>query len=60
MIRARESMDPWAQYAHRVLDRSQRAHVKPEHVEWALAYLGDMDGSSKIPTDLWGRKPVAA
>lgn len=54
MIRARESLDRWSRYAHEVLDRVQRGslRVKPEHIEWALAYLGDTSGSVKIPADL--------
>lgn len=53
MIRARESLDRWSRYAHEVLDRVQRgSRVKPDHVEWALAYLGDTTGSVKIPADL--------
>lgn len=55
MIRARESLDRWAQYAHRILDRVRRGQdVKAEHIDWALAYLGDTNGPIKIPTDLMG------
>ena len=55
MIRARESLDRWAVYAHQILDRAQRgAAVKGEHIDWALAYLGDTNGSIKIPADLMG------
>ena len=52
MIRARESSDRWGRYAHRILDRAGRgSFVKPNHVDWALAYLGDSDGCTKIPED---------
>jgi len=55
MIRARESLDRWAVYAHNILDRAQRgAFVKGNHIDWALAFLGDMPGSTKIPLDLMG------
>ena len=55
MIRARESLDAWAHRAHRILDRAQHDHeVNPEHIEWALAYLGDTSGSAKIPRSLMG------
>jgi len=55
MIRARESLDRWAVYAHNILDRVQRgAFVKGNHIDWALAYLGDSEGSTKIPEDLCG------
>lgn len=65
MVRARHSRDRWATYAHRILDRAQKgAFVKPNHVDWALAYLGDADGCTKIPADLFGghrhRKAVIA
>lgn len=63
MIRGRESLDRWAVYAHHILDRAQRgAFVKGNHIEWALAYLGDTDGCVKIPEDLMGghRHKVAA
>ena len=62
MIRARESSDPWAQVAHRVLDRARNGHGIAEHIDWALSYLGDKDGSTKIPRDLMGgqRKAVPA
>lgn len=54
MIRSRESSDRWGRYAHEVLDRVQRGslRVKTDHIEWALAYLGDIKGSVKIPADL--------
>lgn len=55
MTRGRESSDRWAVYAHRILDRAQRgAFVKGNHVDWALAFLGDMPGPTKIPQDLMG------
>jgi hypothetical protein len=55
MIRARESLDRWAVYAHNILDRVQRgAFAKGDHVTWALAYLGDAEGCTKIPADLQG------
>ena len=55
MIRARESLDRWAVYAHQILDRAQRgAFVKGNHIDWALSYLGDTNGSVKIPEDLMG------
>lgn len=55
MIRARESLDRWAVYAHQILDRAQRgAFVKGNHIDWALAYLGDASGCKKIPEDLQG------
>ncbi|MNR48323.1 hypothetical protein D3C85_1675490 [compost metagenome] len=53
MLRARLSNDRWGVYAHRILDRAARgSFVKGNHVEWALAYLGDIAGSTKVPTDL--------
>lgn len=55
MIRARESLDRWAIYAHNILDRVQRgAFVKGDHIDWALAFLGDSDGCTKVPADLMG------
>lgn len=55
MIRARESLDRWAVYAHNILDRAQRgSFVKGNHVDWALNYLGDTEGCVKIPEDLQG------
>lgn len=55
MIRARESLDRWAQKAHEILDRAQRGgDATGAHIEWALAYLGDSTGSTKIPRDLMG------
>lgn len=53
MIRARESLDRWARVAHDVLDQAQRdTFVHGHHINWALAYLGDRAGSTKIPGDL--------
>jgi hypothetical protein len=63
MIRARDSLDRWALYAHHILDRVQRGgHSSADHIEWALAYLGDTTGSTKIPRDLQcgHRHPEAA
>ena len=63
MIRARDSLDRWAIYAHRILDRVQRGgYATADHIEWALAYLGDTNGSTKIPRDLQcgHRHPEAA
>lgn len=54
MIRARESSDRWGRRAHRILDRATAGHGQPEHIEWALAYLGDKPGSTKIPRELMG------
>jgi hypothetical protein len=55
MIRAREFLDAWAHRAHRILDRAQRdPAVSGEHIEWALAYLGDATGFTKIPRSLMG------
>lgn len=58
MIRARESHDDWAVYACKILDRARDGDgfAMPEHIDWALSYLGDKDGSTKIPRDLMGRK----
>lgn len=52
MIRARESLDPYALKAHDILDKAQRGHGLADHIEWALAYLGDSGGSTKIPRSL--------
>ena len=53
MIRARESLDRRAQAAHSILDQAQRSpSVNPRHVDWALAYLGDCGGSTRVPADL--------
>lgn len=55
MIRARESLDRWAQKAHDILDQSQRGEpVQIGHINWALSYLGDRAGSTEIPRDLMG------
>ncbi|AVQ81676.1 hypothetical protein [Variovorax sp. PMC12] len=55
MIRARESLDQWAQKAHDILDQAQRgASVTGAHINWALAYLGDRAGSVRVPADLLG------
>lgn len=55
MIRARESLDRWAVKAHEILDRVQRGgSASADHIEWALAYLGDSSRSTKIPRDLMG------
>ena len=54
MIRARESSDRWARRAHRILDRARAGHGLPQHIEWALCYLNDMDGPTKIPRELMG------
>lgn len=56
MIRARQSLDRWAQYAHYLLDKAQRGlHVKGEYIDWALAYLGDTNGSIKLPSAFYNR-----
>lgn len=53
MIRARESSDKWAQYASHLLDRVRDGgSVSSARVAWALAYLGDAEGCSKIPANL--------
>lgn len=53
MIRARESLDRWAHAAHDVLDQAQRnAMVPGHHISWALAYLGDRAGNTKVPRDI--------
>ena len=54
MIRGRQSSDVWARCAHQILDKARAGHGLPEHVTWALAYLGDADGSTKIPHSLMG------
>jgi len=55
MIRARESLDVWAVRAHDLLDQQQRSEPVPaSHVNWALSYLGDRAGSTKVPADLAG------
>lgn len=53
MIRARESLDRWALKAHDILDQAQTtARVSGDHINWALAYLGDRAGSCRVPPDL--------
>lgn len=63
MNRGRESSDRWALYAHHLLDRVRNGgKVAPDRVDWALAYLGDKDGCTKVPP-LTGRfhwRPDAA
>lgn len=55
MIRARESLDRWAVKAHDILDQAQRGEATPGyHINWALSYLGDRAGSTKVPADLAG------
>lgn len=50
MIRARESSDRWARYAHHILDRvSKGGSVARDRIDWALSYLGDKDGCIKVP-----------
>jgi len=53
MIRARESSDRWAQYASHLLDRVRDGRgVSSARIAWALAYLGDAHGCTKIPANL--------
>lgn len=59
MIRARESSDNWGRVAHQILDKARDGHGLPESIEWALAYLGDKAGSTKIPRDLMGSQSKA-
>jgi hypothetical protein len=59
MIRARESSDNWAHRAHHILDQAREGHGRPEHIEWALAYLNDKEGCTKIPRDLMGSQSQA-
>ena len=60
MTRGRQSSDVWAIKAHQILDRAAQGHGQPHHIDWALAYLGDTDGSAKIPRDLFtGHKELA-
>jgi len=63
MTRGRESSDRWALYAHHLLDRVRTGGaVSACRVDWALAYLGDKDGCTKVPP-LTGRmhwRPDAA
>lgn len=55
MIRARESHDPWALKAGAILDRvAKLGNGLPEHIDWALSYLGDIEREIKIPADLMG------
>lgn len=61
MIQARESSDVWARCAHKILDKARAGHGLSEHITWALAYLGDTDGSVKIPRSLMtGHREVVA
>jgi hypothetical protein len=61
MILARESSDVWARCACQILDKARQGHGLPEHIEWALAYLGDSEGSVKIPRSLMtGHREVTA
>lgn len=53
MIRGRDSNDRYAQMAHRILDRVARG-IGSVHADWALCYLGDKPGSTKIPAGLFG------
>lgn len=59
MIRARESSDNWAHVAHGILDKARDGHGLPHHIEWAIVYLGDKPGSTKIPRDLMGSQSKA-
>lgn len=53
MIRARDSLDRYAHTAHGILDQIQQdPAADTTHVKWALAYLGDRAGSTRIPADL--------
>lgn len=54
MIQARQSSDVWARCAHQILDKARSGHGLPEQITWALSYLGDADGSAKIPHSLMG------
>lgn len=54
MTRGRESSDVWARRAHRILDQARAGYGLPHLIDWALAYLGDELGSTKIPRDLMG------
>lgn len=55
MIRSRESSDPWARKAAAILDRvAVHKNGLPDHIEWALSYLGDIEREIKIPADLMG------
>lgn len=53
MIRARESLDRYAHAAIEILDQVRSdPGADGTHVKWALAYLGDRAGSTRIPVDL--------
>lgn len=52
MIQARHSSDVWARCAHQILDKARAGHGLPEHITWALAYLNDIEGSTKVPRAL--------
>lgn len=54
MAHSRDTSDTWALRAHAILDRARTGNGQPHHIEWALAYLGDTNGSTKIPRDLMG------
>lgn len=63
MIRARQSSDPWARFAARILDRARMGGaVSADRIRWALAYVGDTDGPTKIPAYIQGNamRKVAA
>lgn len=60
MTHSRDTSDNWALRAHAILDRARAGNGLMHHIEWALAYLGDTDGSTKIPRDLMGSGRVAA
>jgi hypothetical protein len=53
VTRGRFSSDRWAQYAHHLLDRARDGGaVSSARIGWALAYLGDRKGCTKIPANL--------
>ena len=53
MIRARESLDRYAHAAHDILDQIQQDPAADvANVNWALAYLGDRAGSTRVPLEL--------
>lgn len=59
MIRARDSLDPWAIRAHYILDKAKRGgHTPAEQVVWALRYLGDARGDTRIPSSLCRAQPA--
>lgn len=64
MTRGRHSSDRWARYAHHLLDRVRKggtsSKVTPQRIDWALAYLGDKDGSTKVPPMTGKNRWVAA